>query len=56
MRDVRGFATRFYTDEGNWDLGKYWLVLGMTAHAYSLLTVGNNIPVFFIQVSLVWIA
>jgi len=32
VRDVRGFATRFYTDEGNFDL------------------VGNNIPVFFIQV------
>lgn len=22
VRDVRGFSTRFYTDEGNWDLGK----------------------------------
>lgn len=22
VRDVRGFATRFYTEEGNWDLGK----------------------------------
>lgn len=20
VRDVRGFATKFYTDEGNWDL------------------------------------
>ncbi len=30
-RDVRGFAVKFYTDEGNWD------------------SVGNNIPVFFIQ-------
>ncbi len=20
MRDVRGFATKFYTEEGNWDL------------------------------------
>lgn len=33
VRDVRGFATKFYTSEGIWDL------------------VGNNIPVFFIQVS-----
>lgn len=32
VRDVRGFALKFYTDEGNWDI------------------VGNNIPVFFIQV------
>jgi catalase len=31
-RDVRGFAVKFYTEEGNFDL------------------VGNNIPVFFIQV------
>jgi Catalase len=31
-RDVRGFAVKFYTKEGNWDL------------------VGNDIPVFFIQV------
>lgn len=21
VRDVRGFSTRFYTEEGNWDLG-----------------------------------
>jgi catalase len=34
VRDVRGFATRFYTQEGNWDI------------------VGNNVPVFFIQVRL----
>ena len=33
-RDVRGFATKFYTDEGNYDL------------------VGNNMPVFFIQMLL----
>ena len=33
-RDVRGFAVRFYTKEGNFDL------------------VGNNIPVFFIQLKL----
>jgi catalase len=25
VRDVRGFATRFYTQEGNWDLGKFYL-------------------------------
>lgn len=23
VRDVRGFATRFYTDEGNFDLGNW---------------------------------
>lgn len=33
-RDVRGFAVKFYTREGNWDL------------------VGNNMPVFFIQVTM----
>lgn len=32
VRDVRGFAMKFYTEEGNWDI------------------VGNNFPVFFIQV------
>jgi catalase len=32
VRDVRGFAVKMYTQEGNWDI------------------VGNNIPVFFIQV------
>ena len=32
VRDVRGFAVKFYTEEGNWDI------------------VGNDIPVFFIQV------
>jgi len=21
VRDVRGFAVKFYTDEGNWDIG-----------------------------------
>src|SRR5699024_6057856 len=35
VRDVRGFATKFYTDEGIFDL------------------VGNDIPVFFIQVSII---
>jgi catalase len=25
VRDVRGFATRFYTDEGNFDLGSFFL-------------------------------
>jgi catalase len=24
VRDVRGFATRFYTEEGNWDLGNFY--------------------------------
>jgi catalase len=26
VRDVRGFATRFYTEEGNFDLGKTILI------------------------------
>ena len=35
VRDVRGFATRFYTDEGNFDLGKQVTMSGM----YRLLTI-----------------
>lgn len=26
VRDVRGFATRFYTEEGNWDLGMVFVI------------------------------
>lgn len=30
VRDVRGFSTRFYTEEGNFDLGKCLLWFGVT--------------------------
>lgn len=56
-RDVHGFATRFYTDEGNYGkrelslkYSPFWfggrLLLLLTA---PLDIVGNNVPVFFIQ-------
>jgi catalase len=48
-RDVHGFATRFYTDEGNF--GKSCNInFPYTCVDFVLLDiVGNNIPVFFIQ-------
>ncbi len=64
-RDARGFATRFYTQEGNWDIVGQLHLLGsmlcipiMITCSRACLTcpavlrfdvVGNNIPVFFIQ-------
>lgn len=39
VRDVRGFATRFYTEEGNFDLGKQTIIDDMyTRHANYLLS------------------
>ncbi|KAI6239784.1 Catalase [Aphelenchoides fujianensis] len=37
-RDPRGFAMKFYTEEGNWDLA-----------SSAILSVGNNTPIFFIR-------
>jgi catalase len=48
-RDVHGFATRFYTDEGNFGMATCSAArIGNLAHDASDI-VGNNIPVFFIQ-------
>lgn len=57
LRDPRGFAVKFYTREGNWDLVGFLCPLCMTstvAPAEQALTchavqVGNNMPVFFVR-------
>jgi catalase len=45
-REVRGFASRFYTEQGNWGEGTINSVLSRSEFSD---IVGNNIPVFFIQ-------
>jgi catalase len=47
VRDPRGFAARFYTEEGNWDIGRSIVYASLDLLTYD--TVGNNMPVFFIQ-------
>lgn len=54
VRDVRGFATRFYTQEGLWDLGNfflshYFLFMIGSLNLSIWLLVGNVIAPFFIQ-------
>lgn len=54
VRDPRGFAVKFYTEDGNWDLvGK--LRFGFTFYLFFVKkisffsTTGNNTPIFFIR-------
>jgi catalase len=60
VRDLRGFALKFYTEEGNWDLVGMWksrcflvpdaraLILARCC-CVAVVDAGNNSPIFFIR-------
>lgn len=47
VRDVRGFATKFYTDEGNWDLVGNNIPVFFIQDAIKFTDFGASIPIHF---------
>lgn len=48
VRDVRGFATKFYTDEGNWDLVGNNIPVFFIQDAIKFTDFGTSIPIHFL--------